>query len=168
MGEALHPQLRVKRLSCHVVRPRLARLLLHLVTEAGLQRVGEDAAVPDFPEQVQALWTASGSVNLDVKASLRHFLCTSVARMPVLIERLEQVRPGRFVHNRPHGILIVRLAGIAEGELFPLAGDPIEVRGRVAVFGKIPNGAVQGRSGRPCMTAASGGDRISAGRHGRR
>src|SRR5208283_1065529 len=138
VGEALQPQLRVQRLSCHVARPRLARLLLHLVTEAGLQRIGEDAAVPDFPEQVQALWTAAGSVNLDVKASLRHFLCTSVARMPVLIERLEQVRPGRFVHNRPHGILIVRLAGIAEGALFPLAGDPIAVRGRVAVFGENP------------------------------
>src|SRR5208283_2421267 len=106
--------------------------------DAGLQRIGEDAAVPDFPEQVQALWTAAGSVNLDFKASLRHFMCTSVAMMPVLIERLEQVRPGRFVHNRPHGILIVRLAGIAEGELFPLAGDPIAVRGRVAVFGENP------------------------------
>ncbi|HME24452.1 MAG TPA: hypothetical protein VKI44_24490, partial [Acetobacteraceae bacterium] len=138
VGEALHPQLRVQRLSCHVARPRLARLLMHVVTEAGLQRIGEDAAVPDFPEQVQALWTAAGSVNLDVKASLRHFLCTSVTRMPALIERLEQVRPGRFVNNRPHGILIVRLAGIAEGELFPLAGDPIAVRGRVAVFGENP------------------------------
>ena len=138
VGEALQPQLRVQRLSCHVARPRLARLLLHLMTEAGLQRICEDGAVPDFPGQVQALWTAAGSVNLDVEAPLRHFLCTSVARMPVLIERLERVRPGRFVHNRPHGILIVRLAGIAEGELFPLAGDPIAVRGRVAVFGENP------------------------------
>src|SRR5271166_5364645 len=138
VGEALQPQLRVQRLSGHVARPRLARLLLHLMTEAGLQRICEDGAVPDFPGQVQALWTAAGSVNLDVEAPLRHFLCTSVARMPVLIERLERVRPGRFVHNRPHGILIVRLAGIAEGELFPLAGDPIAVRGRVAVFGENP------------------------------
>jgi len=97
--QALHPQLRVQRLSCHVARPRLARLLLHLVTEAGLQRIGEDAAVPDVPEQVQALWRAAGSVNLDFKTSLRRFLCTSVARIPMLIERLEQVRSGQFVHN---------------------------------------------------------------------
>ena len=54
-------------------------------------------------------------------------------RSPALIQRIEQAEPGQFVHSRPHGVLIVRLSGVSEGQLFPLSGDPIPVRGRLAL-----------------------------------
>ena len=71
----------------------------------------------------------------------------------MLIERLEQVRQGRFVHNRPHGILILRLAGVAEGNLFPLKGDAIPLRGWIAVFAERPQGC-RAASVRPPYLAA--------------
>ena len=105
-------QQRMRGVSLHVARPRLARLLMHLMTEAGLHRVGDDGEVPPIRLQVQALWFAAGSVSLDAGARLPQFLCTNVAKLPVLVERIEQVRAGQFVHTRPHGIFILRLAAV--------------------------------------------------------
>jgi hypothetical protein len=132
-NDAPYLQRRLRGVSRHVARPRLARLLVYLMTEAGLQRVGEDGLIPAIRLQVQALWTAAGSVSLDAKAPLRQFLSTSVAKLPALIQRIEQAEPGQFVHSRPHGVLIMRLSGVSEGQLFPLSGDPIPVRGRLSL-----------------------------------
>lgn len=42
----------------------------------------------------------------------------------------------RLKRNRPHGVLIFRAARIRAGVIEPIAGEPLPVRGRIAVFGE--------------------------------
>jgi hypothetical protein len=58
----------IKRLllgsSRHTRRPRLARLLMRLLTDAGLQRIGLSWRPPPLVEQVNAIWAAARAVDL--------------------------------------------------------------------------------------------------------
>jgi hypothetical protein len=121
-------------------RPGLARLLMRLMEDAGLQRIPADWTLPALQLQIKAIWGAASHVELDTKVKVSDFFCTSPARLGELIERLINVRVGRFKHNRAHGILLARVGAITKGIIEPLAGAPIAVRGRIAVFGEDGEG----------------------------
>lgn len=129
-------------------RPGVARLLARLVTDAGLQTVGAEWRAPMLIDQVKAIWTAARQLDLDVGVSLPDFLCTSPAKFGELVQRIEQAPARRFTHSRPHGVLIVRAAGVGAGVLQPVAGEPIPVLGRLAVFGERAEPGREGRAER--------------------
>ncbi len=133
--------------SRHTKRPRLARLLMQLLTDAGLQRIEPGWRRPPLVEQVKAIWTAARSVEIDTGVRLTSFLCTSPARLPQLVARIAAPEPARFAHTRPHGVLITRVGGIGDGELHPLFGPAIAVRGRLAVFGEWTSRGADVRAG---------------------
>ena len=122
--------------SYHKTRPAIARLLVKLVTDAGLQRMLPDWRPSEVVDQVRAIWTAAKSIEIDEGVMLPDFLRTSPARLHELVAAIEAAPPGRFRRTRPHGVLIVRLASVRAGVLQPISGEAIPVRGRVAVFGE--------------------------------
>ena len=129
-------------------RPGLARLLVRLVTVAGFQHIPADWRPPLLVDQVKALWQAARRIELDPGVFLPAFLCTSPGRLPELVERIAAAPATRFVRNRPHGILIARLAAVGPGMIEPVAGAPIPVRGRVAVFGDRAKGVPETKTKR--------------------
>lgn len=129
-------------------RPGIARLLLHLVTDAGLQVIGPNWRPSPFLDQIKAIWAAARAVEIDAGVRLPEFLCTSPAKLGGLIARIEAAGAERFTRTRPHGVLIVRVAAIGSGTLEPLSGDPIPVRGRLAVFGESAGGGRETRAER--------------------
>ena len=117
-------------------RPGLAKLLAQMVTDAGLQAVPPGWSAPPVPDQVAAIWKTGRSLELDEGVRMTDYLCTAVAQLPVLAERIRTADPGTFKHTRPHGILLVRLAGIGDGAIQPIAGPALPVSGRLSVFGE--------------------------------
>ncbi|MBN9560438.1 MAG: hypothetical protein J0H14_06865 [Alphaproteobacteria bacterium] len=122
--------------SQHGRRSGLTRLLLRLVSDAGLQCIGPGWRPPSLVDQVAAIWTAARPIEIDAGVRLTEFLCTSPSRRGELVARIGAVQPGRFMRTRPHGVLIARVAAIGNGTLEPVAGEPIPVSGRLAVFGE--------------------------------
>lgn len=122
--------------SPHTSRPGLARLLIRLLVDAGLQRIEPGWRPPPLVEQVKAIWAAARDVEIDDGVRLTGFLCTSPARLGELMARVAAAPAGQFRNSRPHGVLIARVASIGAGQLQPVAGAPIRVRGRLAVFGE--------------------------------
>ncbi len=122
--------------STHSRRPSLARLLLYLVSEAGLQRLGPADGLIPLRKQFYLIWLAAADVRLDTKIKLRDYLCTNRASLPELERRIHDAPTQGFRHGRPHGVFITRLESIDPGRIKPIAGEAIEVRGRLAVFGE--------------------------------
>jgi len=87
--------------SAESYRPGIARLLLRLVWDAGLQRRGPGKLVPPVKDQVAALWRAARWIEIDQDVSLPDFLCTSPARLGELVGKIASGR-GRFKRSRPH------------------------------------------------------------------
>lgn len=117
-------------------RPRLARLLMRLVDAAGLQRLDAGERIPLLVDQVKSIWRAARNVEIDESVHLSEFLCTSPGRLGELFEKVAAAPAGRFKETRPHGVLIARIGAVSAGVLEPLAGEPLAVSGRVAVFGE--------------------------------
>lgn len=117
-------------------RPGLAKLLLRLAEDAGLQVVPPGWSPPPVPNQVEALWKAARAMELDEGIRTTDYLCTAVAKLPLLIERVRATDREAFQHTRPHGILLLRLAAVGDGVIQPLAGPALPVSGRLAVFGE--------------------------------
>ena len=117
-------------------RPGIARLLVQLTTDAGLQAIDPDWRPAPLIEQIKAIWAAARSIEIDAGVQLPEFLCTSPAKLGDLVSRIEAAPIKRFTRTRPHGVLIVRVATVGSGMLQPVAGDLIPVRGRLAVFGE--------------------------------
>ena len=126
----------VERSSHHAARPGIARLLIQVVTEAGLQAIEAGWRPASLVDQVKAIWSAAKRIEIDAGVHLPEFLCTSPARLGELVAKVGSARPERFRRTRPHGVLIVRVAAIGNGVLRPVSGEPIPVRGRLAVFGE--------------------------------
>ena len=118
------------------------------MTEAGLQEVGAGWRPPSLVDQIKAIWTAARPVELDAGVLLPEFLCTSPARLGELVEKIEAAPVRRFARTRPHGVLIVRAAKVGAGMLQPVAGEPIPVLGRLAVFGERPEPGREGTAER--------------------
>jgi hypothetical protein len=117
-------------------RPGLARLLMRLVDDAGLQKSAANWRPPTLVDRIKAVWGAARKVNLDADVPLPLFLCTSPGRMGELVEKIATAPPRLFKSTRPHGVLIARICSIRAGLIEPIAGEVIPVRGRIAVFGE--------------------------------
>ncbi len=120
-------------------RPRLARLLARLLTAAGLQRVapGRDPAIPD---QIKAIWSQAGDIWLDEKVPVAAMFCTSLAKLPDLMSRVERADAGDFARTRPHGLALLRFREAGAGRVVALDGQEFPVSGRLAIFGERPEG----------------------------
>lgn len=136
----------VKACSHASKRPGLARLLLRLAEDAGLQAVPAGWSAPPVPDQVAALWKAARALELDEGIRVTDYLCTAVAQLPQFAERIRAAHREAFKHTRPHGILLLRLAGIGDGVIQPLAGPALPVSGRLAVFGEDTADATRARA----------------------
>jgi hypothetical protein len=63
--------------------------------------------------------------------------CTYLPALPDLIAKIEGASPSRFRKtHRPHGLLIAVVADASIGHVRPLRGEPIPVRGEIAIFGE--------------------------------
>jgi len=145
---AAAPERLIEARTHDTTRPGIARLLVQLVTGAGLQVIEPHWRPSPLIDQVKAIWAAARAIEIDAGVHLPEFLCTSPARLGDLIARLEAASPKRFTRTRPHGVLIIRAAAIGGGTLQPVAGDPIPVRGRLAVFGERAGGGRETRAER--------------------
>ncbi len=65
---------RIETCSRHTSRPSLARLLVQLVTNAGLQAIPPGWQPPPLVEQVNMLWTAARAVEIDAGVRLPAYL----------------------------------------------------------------------------------------------
>ncbi|MDE1905788.1 MAG: hypothetical protein KGH75_04990 [Rhodospirillales bacterium] len=120
-------------------RPQLAALLVRLMTEAGLQRVGADGFKPrPLPEQMRSLWPVARGLMLDSRVRMADAMCMSVAKLPGLAAQIESASDADYPHTRPHGVLLVRAQSVGAGMLRTLNGEDLPVTGRMAVFGDRP------------------------------
>lgn len=118
--------------------PGIAHLLMRLVTDAGFQRIDADWSKPGLADQAAALWRAAGAHEIDAGVQLPEFFCTSAVRLDELKAKIAAADPARFARNRPHGVLVARINAVDPGVLRPFAGEPIPVRGRLAIFAERP------------------------------
>ena len=116
---------------------RLARLLMMLLEKAGLTRIGPGRPVPSIADQYRALRTAAREIELEEDVILASFLCAYLPALPELMAKIARTPPERFRRShRPHGLLLTMAAEAAEGQIRPLRGEPIPVRGDIAIFGE--------------------------------
>ncbi len=118
-------------------RGRLATLLMTLLEQAGLTRIGPGQPLPSIADQYRALRTAAREMELEEGVALASFLCTYLPALPELMAKIARTPPERFRRShRPHGLLVTMAAEAAVGQIRPLRGDPIPVRGEIAIFGE--------------------------------
>lgn len=129
---------RLQRTSTARRRPQLARLLVRLVTEAGLQQVEPGFRPAPISEQMKAIWPIARDVYLDQNIRMADAMCMSVAKLPALMEQIASTPDDRYRHTRPHGVLLVRLQAVQARLLRTLNGEELPVSGRLAVFGDRP------------------------------
>ena len=115
-------------------RDSLARLLTHLVVEAGLQHVAADGGFPPVARQYRSLRQVAAGLEMDQCLPLSRFLSTYAPGLPELVAKIEAAPSGTFQRTRPHGVLLTLVAGIHQGCLRPAQGPPIPVRGRISVW----------------------------------
>jgi hypothetical protein len=119
-------------------RPQLARLLVRLLTEAGLQKVEPGFKPPPIPEQMKAIWPVARDISLDQNVRMADAMCMSVAKLPALMDQIATRPDETYRHTRPHGVLLVRVQAVRTGLLRTLNGEELPVTGRLAVFGDRP------------------------------
>ncbi len=108
-----------------------------LLEKAGLTRIGPGQPLPSIADQYRALRTAAREIELEEDVILASFLCTYLPALPELMAKIARTPPERFRRShRPHGLLVTMAAEAAEGQIRPLRGDPIPVRGEIAIFGE--------------------------------
>ena len=118
-------------------RPQLARLLIRLLTEAGLQRIDPGGArSPSVAEQLAPVWRVARGIFLDRGARVADALSMSLAKLPALMEQIATAKA--YPHTRPHGLLLIRLQDVRGGKLIALNGQELPVVGRIAVYGERP------------------------------
>jgi hypothetical protein len=120
-------------------RPQLARLLVRLLAEGGLQRVDAGGFTPPpVPDQLKSIWTVARTTSIDRGVLMANVFCMSLAKLPVLMEQIATAPPERYRYTRPHGLLMIRLREVQAGKLIALNGEELPVVGRLAVFGERP------------------------------
>lgn len=128
-------------------RGRLATLLMMVLEKAGLTRIGPGQPLPPIADQYRALRVAAREIELEEDVILASFLCTYLPALPELMAKIARTPPERFRRShRPHGLLVTMVAEAAEGHIRPLRGNPIPVRGEIAIFGER-DGHGQGSAG---------------------
>jgi hypothetical protein len=120
-------------------RPQLARLLVRLLTEAGLQRIDPGGTRPPLVSaQLPPIWRVARGMSLDRGVRAADALCMSLAKLPVLMEQITTAPAAAYPHTRPHGLLLIRLQDARAGTLGALNGQELPVAGRIAVYGERP------------------------------
>lgn len=120
-------------------RPQLARLLVRLLTEAGLQRIDPGGTQPpSMSEQLSPVWRVARGVSLDRGVRVADALCVSLAKLPVLMDQIARAPAAAYPQTRPHGLLLIRLQDARAGALVALNGQELPVVGRIAVYGERP------------------------------
>jgi uncharacterized protein YjiS (DUF1127 family) len=121
-------------------RPQLARLLVRLLADAGLQRVeAAGSKPPPIPDQMRAVWPVARDISLDERVRMADAMCMSIAKLPALMEQIAATPDEQYRHTRPHGVLLIRLQAVQTGLLRTLNGEELAVKGRLAVFGDRPD-----------------------------
>ncbi|GAB0119875.1 hypothetical protein [Acidisoma sp. 7E03] len=120
-------------------RPQLARLLVRLLTEGGLQRVDAGGFAPQpIPDQLKAIWAVARTISIDRGIRMADAFCTGLAKLTVLMDQIATTPPERYRSTRPHGLVLLRVAEVLPGRLRALNGEELPVVGRLAVFGERP------------------------------
>ncbi len=119
-------------------RPQLARLLVRLLTEAGLQKVEPGFKPAPIPEQMKAIWPVARDISLDQSVRMADAMCMSLAKLPALMQQIATTPDEKYRHTRPHGVLLVRIQSMQTGLLRTLNGEELPVTGRLALFGDRP------------------------------
>ena len=120
-------------------RPQLARLLVRLLSEGGLQRVGAGGFTPPpIPDQLKSIWAIARTIEIDRGIRMADAFCMSLAKLLTLMEQIARAPAESYRHTRPHGLLLIRLREVLPGKLIALNGEELPVVGRLAVFGERP------------------------------
>lgn len=120
-------------------RPQLARLLVHLLSQAGLQRVDAGGGIaPPIPDQLKSIWAVARTIEIDRGVKMADAFCMSLAKLPDLKEQIARAAPEKYRFTRPHGLMLIRLREVQAGRLVALNGEEFAVTGRLAVFGERP------------------------------
>ena len=120
-------------------RPQLARLLVRLLTEGGLQRVDVgEFTPPPIPDQLKSIWAVARTISIDRNVRMADAFCMSLAKLPVLVEQIARAPAESYRYTRPHGLLLIRVQDVLPGKLRALNGEEFPVVGRLAVFGERP------------------------------
>ena len=88
-------------------------------------------------DQYRALRVAAREIELEEDVILASFFCTYLPALPDFMVKIARAPPERFRRShRPHGLLVTMAAEAAEGQIRPVRGDRIPMRGEIAIFGK--------------------------------
>jgi hypothetical protein len=131
------PKPRVTGRSYARSRGALATSLMQLVETAQLNVMSPEGKAPGIAEQYKAIRLAARDVQIDERVRLSDYLCTYLPALPELMAKIAGTPPGRFaITRRPHGLMIFMASDAASGSVLPLRGEPIPIRGEIAIFGE--------------------------------
>ncbi|MEA2731227.1 MAG: hypothetical protein QOF70_5702 [Acetobacteraceae bacterium] len=135
-----HEEARVPRLTARSYgrsRGALATTLMHLIETALVNVIPADGQKPALSDQYRVLRRAARNLQIDDGLALSGFLCTYLPALPDFIAKIQDTSPSCFRKtHRPHGLLIAVVADASVGHIRPLRGEPIPVRGEIAIFGE--------------------------------
>lgn len=118
-------------------RGALATTLMQLIDAARLNVISMSAGISSISEQFKGIRLSARDIQIDDQIRLSEYLCTYLPALPELMVKIAKTPASRFVTtNRPHGVLIMVVADATRGSLRPLRGEPLPVRGRIAIFGE--------------------------------
>lgn len=138
-------------------RPPLARLLMRVIHEAGLDKVLPGWDERDLAGQYRMLRRAARDIPLTGTIRLARYLETFVPDYEVFRAKIESIPATKFKASRPHGIIICAAQEIMAGTIVVNDRQSLPVLGRISVFGETEgHGRLQDASSRrpPYLVAA--------------
>jgi Reverse transcriptase (RNA-dependent DNA polymerase) len=137
------PKPRVTGRSYARSRGALATALVQLLETARLNIMSPEGKAPGIAEQYKAIRLAARDVQIDERVRLSDHLCSYLPALPELMAKIAGTHPGRFgITRRPHGLVIFVASDASSVSVLPLRGEPIPIRGEIAI---LPGG-MRGRS----------------------
>lgn len=138
-------------------RPPLARLLMRVIHEAGLDKVTPGWTERDLAGQYRMIRRAARAVPLTGTLRLGRYLETFAPDYESFRGRIEAIPVGTFKPSRPHGIMICVARAISAGMVEVGDNLHLAVQGRISVFGETEgHGRIQDADARrpPYLVAA--------------
>lgn len=117
-------------------RPPLARLLMRLMTDAGLTKIQPSRTLIDVPAQYRMLRDAARKTVLAGKVRVGSWLETFPPNIDEFCRRIEGAPERSFPASRPHGLLVCVANSVSEGAIWFSNHTTLPVLGRIAVFGE--------------------------------
>jgi hypothetical protein len=118
-------------------RPPLARLLVRLMTDAGLQTVASTDGGRDPRAEYNALRGAATAIMLTRKIVLKEYFETFPGNIARFIARVGAAPAAAFSPCRPHGVLLIVAKAIGAGVIVLRDDTKLPVRSRLMVFGEV-------------------------------